>query len=212
MSEAGTFELIWQQDATALAFVRAPDGTLSRGELRVGAPTDARVLGQEVEARRIDHRELLRLAERPPHGYDVGGSARVAFAVAALAERSVTEGLVHPYLDEDDGTWNAFWGATLDASVTAQLTQLAAALPPAGADAFDGDKEETVHDLYPVLATGSRATGSARRASASTPPPAGAPPPSTASSRASRRTRRRCRRTPAIPRSNAVSRAGCTRG
>ena len=151
MSEAGTFELIWQQDATALAFVRAPDGTLSRGELRVGAPTDARVLGQQVEARRIDHRELLRLAERPPHGYDVGGSARVAFAVAALAERSVTEGLVHPYLDEDDGTWNAFWGATLDASVTAQLTQLAAALPPAGADAFDGDKEETVHDLYPVL-------------------------------------------------------------
>ena len=108
------------------------------------------MLGRHVEARRVDHRELLRLAAAPP-ALEPGGSARVAFAVAELAHRSVAEGLVHPYLDEDDGTWNAFWGATLDASVTAQLTQLAAALPPAAADAFGGDREETVHDLYPVL-------------------------------------------------------------
>ena len=150
MSAPGTFELLWQQDATALALVRAGDGSLSAGDLRVGTPTEARVLGQHVEARRVDHRELLRLAAAPP-ALEPGGSARVAFAVAELAHRSVAEGLVHPYLDEDDGTWNAFWGATLDASVTAQLTQLAAALPPAAADAFGGDREETVHDLYPVL-------------------------------------------------------------
>ena len=36
MSAPGTFELLWQQDATALALVRAGDGSLSAGDLRVG--------------------------------------------------------------------------------------------------------------------------------------------------------------------------------
>ena len=68
-----------------------------------------------------------------------------------LAQRSVAEGLVHPDLDHGGGWWHAFWGATLDQSVQATLTEIAAALPAVSADAFDGDRDATVHDLYPVL-------------------------------------------------------------
>ncbi len=58
---------------------------------------------------------------------------------------------MHPYLDHGDGGWHAFWGATLDASVQAALAEIAAALPPVAADAFDGDRDTMVHDLYPVV-------------------------------------------------------------
>jgi superfamily II DNA or RNA helicase len=149
MSAAETFELVWQQDAAAVALVRAVDGSLGPGELRLGTPTEARVAGRLVGARRVGPAELVRLAADPPA--NAGATARALFAVVELADRSVSEGLVHPYLEEDEGVWSAFWGATLDASVTAQLTRLAAALPPAAADAFRGDREATVHDLYPVL-------------------------------------------------------------
>ncbi len=33
----------------------------------------------------------------------------------------------------------------------AALAEIAAALPPVAADAFDGDRDELVHDLYPVV-------------------------------------------------------------
>ena len=123
-------ELVWQQDATASLFTRASDGTISA-------------------ARSLDVRGLLRLAETPPA--DAGGSAAAAFAVVELAHRSVTEGLVHPYLEHDAGSWHAFWGATLDGSVQAALDEIASALPEAAAAAFDGDRDAVVHDLYPVL-------------------------------------------------------------
>ena len=123
-------ELVWQQDATASLFTRNPDGTISA-------------------ARSLDVGGLIRLAETPPA--DAGGSATVVFAVVELAHRSVTEGLVHPYLEHDAGSWHAFWGATLDEGVQAALDELAAALPKAAAAAFDGDRDATVRDLYPVL-------------------------------------------------------------
>ena len=123
-------ELVWQQDATASLFTRDPDGAVSA-------------------ARSLGVRELIRLAETPPP--DAGGSAQAVFAVVELAHRSVTEGLVHPYLEHDGGSWHAFWGATLDASVQTTLDGIAAALPAAAATAFDGDRDETVRDLYPVL-------------------------------------------------------------
>jgi hypothetical protein len=123
-------ELVWQQDATASLFTRDSDGTVSA-------------------ARSLGVHELIRLAESPPA--DAGGSARVVFSVVELAQRSVTEGLVHPYLEHVGGAWHAFWGATLDESVQAALDRLAAALPEAAATAFDGDRDETVRDLYPVL-------------------------------------------------------------
>ena len=123
-------ELVWQQDATASLLTRASDGAVSAG------PS-------------LGVHELIRLAESPPP--DAGASARAVFAVVELAHRSVGEGLVHPYLDYDGGTWHAFWGATLDESVQTALDGIAAALPTAGAAAFDGDGDDTVRDLYPVL-------------------------------------------------------------
>ena len=123
-------ELVWQQDVTASLFTRHSDGTVS-------ATQD------------IDVRELIRLAKTRPA--DAGGSALTAFAVVELAQRSVVEGLVHPYLEHAGGSWHAFWGATLDESVEATLDEIAAALPEAAAAAFDGDRAATVRDLYPVL-------------------------------------------------------------
>ena len=121
-----TLEIVWQQDGSA--------------ELLESVPGAA--------PRRADVDELIRLSRSPPA--NAGGSARAVFAVVELAQRSVTEGLVHPYLDYG-GAWHAFWGATLDESVQTQLTQIAAALPEAAARAFGGDRGATVHDLYPVV-------------------------------------------------------------
>ncbi len=123
-------ELVWQQDATASLLTRASDGAISNG-------------------RSLDVRGLLRLADTPPA--DAGESVAAALAVVELAHRSVTEGLVHPYLEHDAGSWHAFWGATLDGSVQATLDEIASALPAAAAAAFDEDRAATVQDLYPVL-------------------------------------------------------------
>ena len=148
-----TLEVLWQDDATALAFVRAPDGSLSGDQLRVGLPAiaDLPLVGRGISARRLEPAALVALADAPQDDLELGGSARALFAVVALAQRSVSEGLVHPSLDEGDGWWHAFWGATLDEGVQAALAEIAAAFPPAGASAFGGDRDATVHDLYPVL-------------------------------------------------------------
>ena len=148
-----TLEVVWQEDATALVFERAGDGTLSRGGLRIGlaAIADVALAGRGVSARRLEPAEVVALAEAPPDGLELGASARAVFAVVRLAQRSVSEGLVHPSLDHGGGWWHAFWGATLDEGVTAALDTIADSLPPVGAGAFGGDRAETVHDLYPVL-------------------------------------------------------------
>src|SRR5947209_7790948 len=147
-----TLELVWQQDPSALAFARDRDGALSAGGLTVGAPASADLaLARGIDARRVGVRDLVALAADPPAGLEPGGSALGVFAIVDLAHRSVAEGLVHPYLDHGDGGWHAFWGATLDATVQASLAEIAAALPPVAADAFGGDRDLTVHDLYPVV-------------------------------------------------------------
>ncbi len=148
-----TLELVWQQDASALVFVRDTDGTLSAGELHLGMPAIAELapVGHGFSARRLDPRELVALAEAPPADLEPGGSAQALFAVVELAQRSVAEGLVHPSLDGGGGRWSAFWGATLDTSVQEALEQIATALPAVAAVAFAGDREATIHDLYPVM-------------------------------------------------------------
>ncbi len=150
---SATLELVWQADATALALVRDSDGALSAGELRAGlsATADLPLAGRGISARRLDPAQLVALADAPPQDLETGGSARALFAVVRLAQRSVREGLVHPSLDAGEGWWHAFWGATLDDGVQAALAEIAAALPPVGAGAFDGDRDAAVHDLYPVL-------------------------------------------------------------
>jgi len=147
-----TLEILWQEDASALAVVRAGTSVSADG-LELGTPVraDLGLVGREIEARRLDTRALVRLAAEPPAAYELGASAQAVFAIVELAHRSVAEGLVHPHLDHGEGWWYAFWGATLDPSVQRALEEIAAALPPAGAEAFEGDADAVVHDLYPVV-------------------------------------------------------------
>src|SRR5688500_15870825 len=118
-----TLEIVWQDDATALVLRRDGDGALSAGELGAGvsATADLALAGRGISARRLDPAELVALAAAPPADLELGASARAIFAVVELAERSVSEGLVHPFLDQGDGRWHAFWGATLDEGVQAEL-------------------------------------------------------------------------------------------
>jgi len=147
-----TLELLWQEDAAAYAVVREGEAISADGVMH-GRPVvaDLGPAGKAIEARRLDVRDLVRLAAAPPAGLELGSSAQAVLAVVDLAHRSVAEGLLHPHLDHGEGWWYAFWGATLDPSVQAALTEIAAALPPAGAAAFAGDADEAVHDLYPVV-------------------------------------------------------------
>jgi hypothetical protein len=145
-----TLEILWQQDVSATVFVRAADGSLSADDLPVGIPavSDLGPLGHGSSARRLSLRELITLAGDPPNGLELGGSARVTFAILDLAARSVAEGLVHPQLERGGRNWLAFWGATLDESVQDALDAVVAALPSVCARAFDGDRSAHVHDLY----------------------------------------------------------------
>jgi hypothetical protein len=127
-----TLEIVWEQSSRATVLTRLPDGT-----------------GGDV--RRVDAAGLLELADSPPEGVAIGGSARAVFAVVELARRSVAEGLVHPELGNRGTQWFAFWGSTLEESVDETLTEIAAALPPAATMSFDGDGEALVGDLYPLL-------------------------------------------------------------
>jgi non-specific serine/threonine protein kinase len=157
-----TLELLWQEDACAHALVREPDGTLSVDGLEVGLPTVADVRGAPgAEVRRIELDELL--AMREPAAIELGGTARVVLAVLDLARRSVAAGLVHPHLEAADGKWHALWGATVDEHVRAELDAIAHAAPAASADAFGGDVDAFVDDLY-GCAVDELARGALRRA------------------------------------------------
>jgi hypothetical protein len=148
--EPATLEVLWQQDVGATVVVRGHDGSLSAGGLDIGIPavSDLAELGHGATARRVGLSELIGLASEPPAEIELGGTARATFAIIQLASRSVTEGLLHPQLQHGGRTWLAYWGATIDDSVQQALDAVAAALPAICADAFDGDAEALVHDLY----------------------------------------------------------------
>jgi hypothetical protein len=147
-----TLEILWQDDASAFVFRRLPEGELSAAGLPLGKPVQAglALLGDGVAARRVEVVELIRLAEARPADLEPGPTAEAVFAIVALAQRSVDEGLVHPTLTYEDGDWSAFWGATLDTAVQATLGEIASAMPPVAAGAFDGDPNATALDLYAV--------------------------------------------------------------
>ena len=144
---ATTLELLWQDDATAFAVLRTPSGELTPAPLDGGFPgvADVARAGHGVAGRRLSLPDLLELdvGELEP-----GGTARAVLAVLDRARRSVAEGLVHPHLEPSDGRWHALWGATLDEVVGDELGAIAAAAPAVCADAFDGDADAFVHDLY----------------------------------------------------------------
>ena len=145
-----SLEILWQQDVSATVLARGPDNSLSAGGLQVGIPavSDLAELGHGTTARRVGLSELIGLAADPPPGLELGGSAQATFAVLALAARSVTEGLLHPQLQQSGRIWLAHWGATIDESVQEALDAIAVALPAVCANAFDGDRDAFVHDLY----------------------------------------------------------------
>ncbi len=147
---SSTLEILWQQDVSATVCTRAPDGSISAGGLRIGIPavSDLANLGEGATGRHVDLDELLALAAEPPAGLELGGSARATFAVLRLAERSVTEGLLHPQLQQGGRTWLAYWGATIDERVQEALGAIAAAFPPVCAEAFGGDRDALAQDLY----------------------------------------------------------------
>jgi non-specific serine/threonine protein kinase len=140
-------ELLWQDDASALALARDATGRLTVEGLDIGTPAAAELshLGSGIEARRLSLGELLAL---PPDGRALGGTALVTLAVLDRARRSLAEGLVHPHLQSGDGRWHALWGATLDESVREELDALADAAPAVCAIAFEGDADAFVYDLY----------------------------------------------------------------
>ena len=210
-----TLEIVWQQEPHAFVFLRDAEGGLTDGQLEVGAPASADLtLARGVPARRVDVRELVALAADPPPGeLELGGSAQGVFALVALAHRSLAEGLVHPYLDHGDGDWHAFWGATLDSSVQAALADIAAALPPVAADAFDGDRDATGARPLSRRRRPHRARPAARRPrQAARRICRGARRRSSSSSTGSPLPTRSCRPTPATRRCGGSSRAGCTTG
>ena len=150
LSERATLEILWQQDVSATVLARGADGSLSAGDLHLGIPavSDLGGLGQGASARRVGLTELIGLRAEMPPDLELGGSARATFAVLDLADRSVTEGLLHPQLQHGGRTWLAYWGATIDEPIQEALDAIAAALPEVCADAFDGDRDALVHDLY----------------------------------------------------------------
>ncbi|MFN8224189.1 MAG: DEAD/DEAH box helicase [Gaiellales bacterium] len=148
---AATLEILWQDDLAALVFERDPDGVATDGGLTHGSPAFGELapLPKGSTGRNVDLDGLLALAEERGYREDeLGGTARVVFATLRVAARSVSEGLVHPHLEFGGGRWNALWGATLDERIGDTLGALARALPEIGAHAFDGDREEAIHDLY----------------------------------------------------------------
>ncbi len=149
-SDRATLEILWQQDLSATVLAREPDGSLSAGGLHIGIPevSDPARLGHGTTGRRVGLTGLIRLAGDPPPDLALGGSARATFAVIELARRSVTEGLLHPQLQQSGRTWLAYWGATIDESVQECLDAITASLPPVCADGFDGDGNALVHDLF----------------------------------------------------------------
>ena len=140
----------WQDDASAYAFARMADGALSQAAFTSACPPWRTSPTQGTASARAGSSwtSCSRSRADPPPGVEQGGTARVAFAVLDVARRSVAAGLVHPHLQAADGRWHALWGATLDDHVRAELDAIAHAAPAASAEAFDGDTQAFVDDLY----------------------------------------------------------------
>jgi hypothetical protein len=145
-----SLEVIWRA-GSAWVFTRAEGDAFTDGGLAVGEPGTVGVLDFEIEARRLSVPELIDFAADPPAGFELGDSAKGVFALVELAQRSVSEGMVHPQLTRGGGSWYAFWGSTLADHIQARLDEIAQALPLVSAEGFHDDRNATVGDLYPQL-------------------------------------------------------------
>jgi hypothetical protein len=145
-----SLEVIWRA-GSAYAFVRGEDDAFTDGGLQAGESGVVHVLDFEIDARRLTVPELIEFAADPPQDVELGDSARGLFALVELAQRSVSEGMVHPQLTRGGGSWYAFWGSTLADHIQQRLDEIATALPLVSAEGFHGDRDAAVGDLYPQL-------------------------------------------------------------
>ncbi len=205
-----TLEVVWQRSGAA-AFLRGPGGTAVAPAALPGPPVEVELAGAEIEARRLTAQDLVGLEAALPPGVALGDSVRAVFAVVAVARRAVDEGLVYPQLSGGRDGWAAFWGATVDTSVEAELAAIAAALPPVSAEPFDGDADAVVDDLYPHLVDRIARDGWSQRGCASAPRRLRAGRlPSTTSWPGLPRPSPTCPQGHSTPRSSGSSRAGST--
>jgi hypothetical protein len=144
-----SLEVIWRA-GSAYAFTRGDGDVFTDGGLTQGEPGVVHVLDFEIDARRLSVPELIEFAAEPPN-VELGDSAKGIFALVELAQRSVSEGMVHPQLTRGSGSWYAFWGSTLADHIQARLDEIAIALPLVAAEGFHSDRDATVGDLYPQL-------------------------------------------------------------
>ncbi|MDX6452565.1 MAG: hypothetical protein QOH16_2614 [Gaiellaceae bacterium] len=145
-----SLEVIWRA-GSAYAFVRGDGDAFTDGGLQAGEPGLVHLLDFEIDARRLTVPELIEFAADPPADLELGDSAKGVFALVELAQRSVSEGMVHPQLTRGGGSWYAFWGSTLADHIQARLDEIATALPLVAAEGFHSDRDATVGDLYPQL-------------------------------------------------------------
>ena len=146
-----TLELLWQDDASAYAFVRVADGSLSAGGLHMGMPAvrTSRTQGTASARAGSSWTSCSALEADPPPGVEQGGDG--AGRVRG-ARRRPPVGRRRPRASAPPGgrraRWHALWGATLDDHVRAELDAIAHATPAASAEAFDDDTQAFVDDLY----------------------------------------------------------------
>ena len=150
--ERATLEILWQQDVSATVLARGADGSLSSGGLARRDPRrlrSRRSSGRVRRARRVGLTELIGLARR--------AAATSSSSAARRGRRSPCSSSPHARSRKGSSTrssqhggrtWLAYWGATIDEPIQEALDAIAAALPAVCADAFDGDRDALVHDLY----------------------------------------------------------------
>ena len=132
-----TLELIWQH-GSPYAIARSDDGVLTDDGLTVGSRTEIHVAGSHAVARRLSVADLTELETALP----LGATAHAVLALRDLARRTVADGLVHPQLTRGGTSWYAFWGATLDDGLQAELDAIVGAAPAAAGE---------LDELYPQL-------------------------------------------------------------
>ena len=150
LSERATLEILWQQDVSATVLARGADGSLSAGDLHLGIPavSDLGGLGQGASARRVGLTELIGL--RPRRRLTSSSAARRERRSPSSTSPTARSRRASSTRSSQHGgrTWLAYWGATIDEPIQQALDAIAAALPEVCADAFDGDRDALVHDLY----------------------------------------------------------------
>ena len=149
-----TLEIVWQQEPHAYVFLRDAEGGLdATGSSRSACPATADLtLARGVPARRVDVRELVALAADPPSAASSSAAARRASSRSSSSRTARSPRASCTRTSTTATATGTRSGARRSTRACRRaLAEIAAALPPVAADAFDGDRDAMVHDLYPVV-------------------------------------------------------------